>query len=128
MGILSWIILGLIAGFIASKIVNKTGSGMTMDIALGVVGAIVGGFLASFLGIGGVTGVNIGSIIIAVHRRRGRAAGLPRGHLARLTRPVSRRRSTAPPTDRPRSWTSIHPSTAPSLRIARFQNGARVLR
>src|SRR3984885_5498253 len=66
MGILSWIILGLIAGFIASKIVNKTGSGMTMDIALGVIGAIVGGFLASFLGIGGVTGVNIGSIIIAV--------------------------------------------------------------
>ena len=38
MGILSWIILGLIAGFIASKIVNKTGSGMTMDIALGVIG------------------------------------------------------------------------------------------
>jgi uncharacterized membrane protein YeaQ/YmgE (transglycosylase-associated protein family) len=66
MGILSWIVLGLIAGFIASKIVNKTGSGMTMDIALGVVGAIVGGFLASFLGIGGVTGFNFGSIIIAV--------------------------------------------------------------
>lgn len=35
-------------------------------IALGVIGAIVGGFIASFLGIGGVTGVNIGSIIIAV--------------------------------------------------------------
>jgi uncharacterized membrane protein YeaQ/YmgE (transglycosylase-associated protein family) len=66
MGILSWIILGLIAGFIASKIVNKTGSGMTMDIALGVVGAIVGGFLADLvLGIG-VTGVNITSIIISV--------------------------------------------------------------
>jgi uncharacterized membrane protein YeaQ/YmgE (transglycosylase-associated protein family) len=59
MGILSWIILGLIAGFIASKLVNKTGSGLTMDIALGVVGAIVGGFLADLvLGIG-VTGVNI---------------------------------------------------------------------
>jgi uncharacterized membrane protein YeaQ/YmgE (transglycosylase-associated protein family) len=39
---------------------------MLMDIALGVIGAIVGGFLASFMGIGGVTGVNIGSIIIAV--------------------------------------------------------------
>jgi uncharacterized membrane protein YeaQ/YmgE (transglycosylase-associated protein family) len=66
MGILSWIILGLIAGFIASKLVNKTGSGLTMDIALGVVGAIVGGFLADLvLGIG-VTGVNITSIIISV--------------------------------------------------------------
>ncbi len=67
MGIISWIILGLIAGWIASKIVNKTGSGITMDIALGVVGAIVGGFIASaVLGMNGVTGVNIWSIIISV--------------------------------------------------------------
>jgi uncharacterized membrane protein YeaQ/YmgE (transglycosylase-associated protein family) len=66
MGILSWIILGLIAGFIGSKIVNKTGAGMTMDIALGVVGAIVGGVLMSLLGFGGVTGVNLSSIIVAV--------------------------------------------------------------
>jgi len=67
MGILSWIILGLIAGFIASKIVNKTGSGMIMDIALGVVGAIVGGFIFSgIFGMSGVTGVNIWSIIVSV--------------------------------------------------------------
>ncbi len=67
MGILSWIILGLIAGWIASKIVNKTGAGMTMDIALGVVGAIVGGFIASgIFGMQGVTGLNIWSIIVAV--------------------------------------------------------------
>ena len=66
MGILSWIILGLIAGFIASKIVNKTGSGLHMDIALGIVGAIVGGILARLLGFDGVTGFNIWSIIIAV--------------------------------------------------------------
>ncbi len=66
MGILSWIILGLIAGFIGSKIVNKTGAGMTMDIALGVVGAIVGGILMSLLGFGGVSGLNFYSIIVAV--------------------------------------------------------------
>jgi len=67
MGILSWIILGLIAGFIASKIVNQTGSGMIMDIALGVVGAIVGGFIFSgIFGMSGVTGVNIWSIIVSV--------------------------------------------------------------
>jgi uncharacterized membrane protein YeaQ/YmgE (transglycosylase-associated protein family) len=66
MGIISWIILGLIAGFIASKIVNKTGSGVMMDIALGVVGAIVGGVIARLVGIHGVTGLNIYSIIIAV--------------------------------------------------------------
>jgi uncharacterized membrane protein YeaQ/YmgE (transglycosylase-associated protein family) len=66
MGIISWIILGLIAGFIGSKIVNKTGSGMMMDIVLGVVGAIVGGFIVSFFGTEGVTGLNIWSLIVAV--------------------------------------------------------------
>ena len=66
MDIFSWIVLGLITGWIASKIVNKTGSGTMMDMALGVVGVIVGGFLAGPLGIGGVNGDNIGSIILAV--------------------------------------------------------------
>ncbi|TIW17041.1 MAG: GlsB/YeaQ/YmgE family stress response membrane protein, partial [Mesorhizobium sp.] len=40
MGIISWIILGIVAGFNGSKIVNKTGQGMIMDIVLGIVGAI----------------------------------------------------------------------------------------
>ena len=66
MGFISWIILGLIAGFIGSKIVNKTGSGMLMDVVLGVVGAVVGGELASLVGIGGVTGLNIPSLFIAI--------------------------------------------------------------
>jgi uncharacterized membrane protein YeaQ/YmgE (transglycosylase-associated protein family) len=45
MGIISWIILGLIAGFVGSKIVNRQGQGFWLDIALGIVGALVGGFL-----------------------------------------------------------------------------------
>jgi uncharacterized membrane protein YeaQ/YmgE (transglycosylase-associated protein family) len=32
MGILSWIILGLIAGFIGGKIVNRQGQGFLLDI------------------------------------------------------------------------------------------------
>ena len=66
MGILSWLVLGLIAGFIASKIVNHTGSGVVMDIVLGVVGAFVGGFLFNFFGHAGVTGFNIYSAIVAI--------------------------------------------------------------
>jgi uncharacterized membrane protein YeaQ/YmgE (transglycosylase-associated protein family) len=62
----AWIILGLIAGFIGSKIVNKTGQGMILDIVLGIVGAIVGGTLFSLIGMTGVTGLNIWSIIVAV--------------------------------------------------------------
>ena len=66
MSILGWIILGLISGFIASKIVNKTGEGMVLDIVLGVVGAIVGGWLFTTLGMSGVTGVNLYSMLVAV--------------------------------------------------------------
>jgi len=66
MSFIAWIILGLIAGFIASKIVNKTGEGFFIDIVLGIVGAIVGGFLFSAVGFGGVTGLNLYSMFVAV--------------------------------------------------------------
>ena len=66
MGIIAWVVLGLIAGFIASKIVNHTGSGIVMDIVLGVVGALVGGFVFSMFGAAGVTGFNIYSMLVAV--------------------------------------------------------------
>ncbi len=66
MGIISWIILGLIAGFIGSKIVNREGQGFWLDIALGIVGALVGGFLFDAFGATGVTGLNIWSMIVAV--------------------------------------------------------------
>jgi uncharacterized membrane protein YeaQ/YmgE (transglycosylase-associated protein family) len=66
MGIISWLILGLIAGFIGSKIVNKAGEGLWLDIALGIVGAIVGGVLFSALGMQGITGLNLWSMIVAV--------------------------------------------------------------
>jgi uncharacterized membrane protein YeaQ/YmgE (transglycosylase-associated protein family) len=67
MGIISWLILGLIAGFIGSKIVNKTGQGLWLDIALGIVGAVVGGFLFSgVFGMEGITGLNVWSLIVAI--------------------------------------------------------------
>jgi len=65
-GIISWIILGLIAGFIGSQIVGRQGQGFWLDIALGIVGAIIGGFIFSFFGASGVTGLNIYSMIVAI--------------------------------------------------------------
>jgi uncharacterized membrane protein YeaQ/YmgE (transglycosylase-associated protein family) len=66
MGIISWIILGLIAGYIGSKIVDKHGQGLWLNIALGIVGALVGGFLFGLFGAGGVSGLNIYSMIVAI--------------------------------------------------------------
>ena len=66
MGIISWIILGLIAGFIGSKIVDKQGQGFWLNIALGIVGALVGGFIFDLIGSSGVTGLNIWSMIVAI--------------------------------------------------------------
>jgi uncharacterized membrane protein YeaQ/YmgE (transglycosylase-associated protein family) len=66
MGIVGWVVLGLIAGFIASKIVNKSGEGLLLDIVLGIIGALVGGFLFNLVGAAGVTGVNIWSMLVAV--------------------------------------------------------------
>ena len=66
MGIISWILLGLIAGFIGSKIVDKQGQGFWLNIALGIVGALVGGFLFDLFGATGITGLNIWSMIVAI--------------------------------------------------------------
>jgi len=66
MGIIAWLVLGLIAGFIGSKIVNKSGEGLVLDIVLGVVGAFVGGFLFNMFGGAGVTGLNLYSLLVAV--------------------------------------------------------------
>ena len=66
MGIISWVILGLIAGFIGSKIVDRQGEGFWLDIVLGIIGALVGGFLFDLFGATGITGLNIYSMIVAV--------------------------------------------------------------
>src|SRR3954470_24459394 len=64
LGIIAWIVVGLIAGFLGSKIVNKRGEGVVMDIVLGLVGALVGGFIFRLLGIH-TSGSFIMSIIVA---------------------------------------------------------------
>jgi uncharacterized membrane protein YeaQ/YmgE (transglycosylase-associated protein family) len=65
MGIIAWIIVGLVAGFLASKVVNRSGEGFMRDILLGIVGAFVGGWIFTAMGQAGVTGVNLYSILVA---------------------------------------------------------------
>ena len=66
MGIIAWIVLGLIAGFIASKIYVGSGQGLLLDIVLGIVGAFVGGIIFTGIGGQGVTGFNLWSMFVAI--------------------------------------------------------------
>jgi len=67
MGIIAWIVLGLIAGALAKLIMpGRDPGGIIVTMLIGIAGAIVGGFLFSLFGGGGVTGVNLGSIVVAV--------------------------------------------------------------
>ena len=45
MGVISWIIVGLVAGWLTGKIEGSPGKGALMDIIIGLLGALVGGFV-----------------------------------------------------------------------------------
>ena len=67
MGIIAWIVLGLIAGGLAKLIMpGRDPGGIIVTMLIGIAGAIVGGFVFSLFGGGGVTGLNLGSIIVAI--------------------------------------------------------------
>jgi len=67
MGILSWIIVGLIAGWLAGLVVKGGGYGCFGDIIVGVIGGLLGGWLASYFFHMGdpMSGINLQSILVA---------------------------------------------------------------
>lgn len=67
MGILAWIVFGLIAGAAAKFIMpGKDPGGIIITILIGIAGALVGGFIGSLLGLGDISGFNIGSLLLAI--------------------------------------------------------------
>lgn len=66
MGILAWVLLGLIVGVLAKLIMpGKDPGGFIVTILLGVAGAFVGGYVGTWLGFGDVRGFDLGSILLA---------------------------------------------------------------
>ena len=67
MGILAWVIVGLVAGWLAGLVMQGGGFGVIGDIIVGIIGALVGGFIASavFGMPDAVNGINATSIIVA---------------------------------------------------------------
>jgi uncharacterized membrane protein YeaQ/YmgE (transglycosylase-associated protein family) len=64
MGLLYWIVVGLIAGWLAGQVMKGGGYGAVVDIILGMIGGVVGGWFFGMLGIWPGGGI-IGSIIVA---------------------------------------------------------------
>jgi uncharacterized membrane protein YeaQ/YmgE (transglycosylase-associated protein family) len=67
MGILSWLVLGLVVGIIAKFLMpGRDPGGFVITIILGIAGAFVGGFIGSRIGFGTVSGFDLRSLLIAV--------------------------------------------------------------
>jgi uncharacterized membrane protein YeaQ/YmgE (transglycosylase-associated protein family) len=66
MGIISWILVGLIAGLLAKWLMPESGPrGLIITILIGMAGASIGGFIFRLLGGTGATGFNLWSILVA---------------------------------------------------------------
>jgi uncharacterized membrane protein YeaQ/YmgE (transglycosylase-associated protein family) len=67
MGILSWIIVGLIAGALAKLIMpGKDPGGIIVTMLIGIVGAVIGGFIVGLFVPGDlISGINITTIVVA---------------------------------------------------------------
>jgi uncharacterized membrane protein YeaQ/YmgE (transglycosylase-associated protein family) len=64
-GIISWIVIGLIAGILGKLIMpGRDPGGFLLTIVIGMIGALLGGFVVQSLGGRGVTGFNIWSILV----------------------------------------------------------------
>ena len=81
MGIIAWIVIGLIAGWLANVVLGSRGGGLLYKLAVGLIGAIVGGFMFAELNVdvaedfwGSLITATVGAVIfLAVWRAIRRA-------------------------------------------------------
>ncbi len=67
MGVLTWLIVGVIVGWLAGIVIKGKGSGLIGNIGIGVIGALLGGWLAStvFNIQNPISGFNLTTFIVA---------------------------------------------------------------
>ena len=65
MGIVSWIVLGLVAGLLAEKATGRRAGGCMTKIAVGVLGGLIGGAIATWAGLDGIDHVGLWSLLLA---------------------------------------------------------------
>lgn len=67
MGILSWVLLGLVAGVLAKWLMpGKDPGGLIVTILIGIAGAFIGGYIATHLGFGAVDKFDVRGVGVAV--------------------------------------------------------------
>ena len=67
MGLLSWIVFGLIAGGVAKFLMpGRDPGGCIITMIIGIVGALLGGWVATLFGFGGISGFDFRSLVIAI--------------------------------------------------------------
>ena len=70
MGIIWFLVVGVVAGWLAGVLVKGGGFGLVGDLVVGVIGAVLGGFLfGQFLGgglIGSIVVATVGAILLLV--------------------------------------------------------------
>ena len=64
MGLIWWIIIGVVAGWLAGKLMRGGGFGFLVNLLVGIAGAVIGGWVFGLLGI--ATGGIIGSLVTAL--------------------------------------------------------------
>jgi len=69
MGVIVWIVIGLLAGWLATQMLGVRGGGLLYNLAVGLIGAVIGGFIFSNLAIvpsgfvGALVSATIGAIV-----------------------------------------------------------------
>jgi uncharacterized membrane protein YeaQ/YmgE (transglycosylase-associated protein family) len=67
MGVIAWIVLGLIAGAIAKAIMpGKDPGGIIVTMLIGIVGAFLGGIIGNAIAGQGLNGFSLWSILLAI--------------------------------------------------------------
>ena len=64
LGIIGWIIIGIVAGWLAEKVMGRS-HGLVTNLIVGVVGALIGGFIAENLLGQPVGGFNLITLLVA---------------------------------------------------------------
>ena len=65
MGIIGWIVVGLVAGGLAGRVTGVKGNGCLATIAIGVIGGLLGGWLFSAAGDQGIGDFGLRSMFVA---------------------------------------------------------------